>query len=84
MSQDGLFEDPGRVPPRMATPAKAPRYARRTRSSVWCDDCVRSIHLRGFAYAEPIRKATWVRVAGDGTSMFLCEVHKSERQGDER
>lgn len=84
MTQGELFGDPrGPRVPRMRVPAKAARYARRRPDGAWCDDCVRAIHLKGFAYADPVRKATWLRVAADG-SQVLCEIHKCERQEQER
>jgi hypothetical protein len=85
VSQGELFGDPRpeRVP-RMRTPSKAARYARHYGAQRWCDQCIRDIQLKGFRYADPVRPARWVRVrSGEGTT-YLCEIHKSERQGSER
>jgi hypothetical protein len=83
MTQGELFPDPQVPKPRMATGSKAARYARRRPDSAWCDDCIRAVHVRGLAYADPVRKATWLRVTAAG-SLRLCEIHKNERMGDER
>ena len=84
MTQGELFPDP-RVPrPRMATPPGAARYVRRPRGGQWCDDCVRDIHLRGLAYADPVRRATWARVRAGERTDLLCEIHKNRRQELER
>lgn len=84
MSQGELFPRPGIPRPRLATPARAARYARRRVDTRWCDACIRDIHIRGFGYADPVRRATWVRLRSGEPPEVLCETHKAERQERER
>lgn len=82
--QDALFPNPLVPRPRMAAPRKAARYERYRVGHLPCDACIRAVHLRGLAVAEPLRTAAWKRTRAGEETEFYCEIHKSERQASER
>lgn len=86
MHQPELFDLPPGVAARVPKVRKAPvseraRYTvARPRHRTLCDDCTQLIHMLGFGVAPPPRAVRWRRRADDGTTVLLCDIHRTERQ----